>query len=299
MTLEELGQWEASFRDFHARFAHLAMLRHAWALGVPMRWVAGDEIYGNSPDFRSGVEASGHAYVLAVASSTPVWTRRPRVDSPAPPPMGRPRTKTRLAAGAPAWKTVAEVAAKWSASRWERFAVAEGEKGPRVYDWARSRVVERRGGLPGPEVWLLARHSASAPAEIAYYLCLAPREVTLRRLAEVASARFTIEQCFEEGKGETGLDQYEVRHYASWHRHITLAMMALAWLASIRARRAGKKEAALAELSVPKVVRLLGVALPLPAESPEFDLAWSHWRRASVRLTATWQLAFLPAAPHH
>jgi SRSO17 transposase len=111
----------------------LAMLKHAWAQGVPMRWVTGDELYGDSPDFRSGVEASGHAYVLAVASTTPVWTRRPRVELPEPQPMGRPRKKARLAAGAPAWKTLAAVVNKWPAARWELFAVAEGEKGPQVY----------------------------------------------------------------------------------------------------------------------------------------------------------------------
>lgn len=219
----------------------LAMLEHAWALGVPMRWVTGDEIYGNSPEFRAGVEASGHAYVLAVASTTPVGTRRPRVDAPAPQPMGRPRKKARLAEGAPPWKSVAEVVERWPASRWERFAVTEGEKGPRVDDWARGRVIERRDALPGPEVWLLARRAVSDPQEMADYLCLAPRRETLRRLAEVASTRYTIEQCFEEGKGEAGLDQYEVRHWGSWYRHITLAMMALAWLASLRARPEEKK----------------------------------------------------------
>lgn len=224
------------------------MLKHAWELGVPMRWVTGDELYGDSPDFRSGVEASGHGYVLAVASTTPVWTRRPRTQPPAPQPMGRPRKKARLAEGAPPWKTVAQVVAKWPASRWERFAVGEGEKGPRVYDWARARVIERREGLPGPEVWLLARRGVSEPHEIAYYLGLAPRQETLRRVAEVAATRYTIEQCFEEGKGEAGLDQYEVRYWDSWHRHITLSMMALAWLASVRAQGEGEKRSAYGRL---------------------------------------------------
>jgi SRSO17 transposase len=210
------------------------MLRHAWALGVPMRWVTGDEVYGDSCDFRAGVEASGHGYVLAVASSTPVWTRRPPLAEPVLKTGGRPRTKARLAEGARPWKTVAQVVASWPASRWERFAVTEGEKGPRVDEWARSRVIERRDKLPGPEVWLLARRSVGEPGEIAYYLCLAPRQESLRRLAEVASTRYTIEQCFEEGKGEAGLDHYEVRYWASWYRHITLSMLALAWLASLR-----------------------------------------------------------------
>jgi SRSO17 transposase len=48
-------------------------------------------------------------------------------------------------------------------------------------------------------------------------------------------ARWTVEQCFEEGKGEVGLDEYEVRSRHSWYRHITLSMLALAFLAALRA----------------------------------------------------------------
>jgi SRSO17 transposase len=59
--------------------------------------------------------------------------------------------------------------------------------------------------------------------------------VTLSTLARVASTRFAVEQCFEEAKGETGLDEYEVRRWQSWHRHITLTMMAHAWLTVQRA----------------------------------------------------------------
>jgi hypothetical protein len=70
-----------------------------------------------------------------------------------------------------------------------------------------------------------------------------------------------------------------MRYWASWYRHITLAMLALAWLASVRNWPEEKKEAGVAGLTVPEVRRLLAIALPLPADSPEFDLAWSHWRR--------------------
>jgi SRSO17 transposase len=95
--------------------------------------------------------------------------------------------------------------------------------------------------LPGRDGWLLARRSLTDPEEIAYYLSNAPTETPLLRLAQIASTRFTVEQCFEEAKGETGLDHYEVRHWHSWYRHITLSMMAHAWLASIRFRRNREK----------------------------------------------------------
>jgi SRSO17 transposase len=113
--------------------------------------------------------------------------------------------------------------------------MAEGEKGPRIYDWGRERVVESRDGLPGPDVWLLARRSVSDPTEIAYSLAWAPADTTLRTLARVAATRDRVEQCIEEAKGEAGFDQYEVRFWPSWHRHITLALMAHAWLASLQA----------------------------------------------------------------
>ena len=128
-----------------------------------------------------------------------------------------------------------------SERRWQRLTVTEGSKGPRTYDWACQRVIEGCEGLPGEELWLIARRSLTDPTDIAYFLSNAPLEVALERLAQVAAARATIEQCLETAKGETGLDQYEVRYWHSWHRHITLVMMAQAWLAAVRLRTTAKK----------------------------------------------------------
>lgn len=219
----------------------MVMLEHAWHAGVPMRWVAGDELYGESTPLRDLIADSGRWYVLAVRSDAPIWTERPAVEPPAPPPTGRPRTKPHLAADAPPLRTVKEVVARWPASRWQSLTVAEGEKGLLTYDWACQRVVESRDGLPGPETWLIARRSLSDPSEIAYYLSNAPADMPLLKLAQVASTRFTVEQCLEEAKSETGLDEYEVRYWHSWHRHITLSMMAHAWLASVRYQATEKK----------------------------------------------------------
>jgi SRSO17 transposase len=119
--------------------------------------------------------------------------------------------------------------------------VAPGEKGPRVYDWARQRVVESQKGLPGRTVWLLARRAVGQPSELAYYLCHAPRGTALVTLAQVAAARWGIEQGFQEAKGQTGLDQYQVRFWHSWYRHITLSLLAHAWLAAVRSRQGGKR----------------------------------------------------------
>jgi len=194
----------------------IQMLEQAWARGVPMEWVAGDEVYGNDPRVRDRVAQAGKKYVLAVSANTPVWREGQR---------GRPRQEPRLAHGATAWEPVAEMVAALPTQAWQRLAVGQGEKGPRVYDWARVRIFEKRGAVPGSPGWLLARRSTTNPTELAYYLSNAPRSTSLRSLAEVA---------IEEGKGEAGLDEYKVRYWHSWYRHITLSLLAHAFLASMR-----------------------------------------------------------------
>jgi SRSO17 transposase len=218
-----------------------AMLLHAWEQEVPMGWVTGDEVYGDSPRLRETIQAHGRFYVLAVSANTRVWTERPEVQEPQEQTGGRPRRARRLAQGAPTARMVSEVVANFPARAWKRMAVVEGEKGPISYHWARKQVVESRDQLPGPDVWLLARRSISDRKQVAYYLAYAPAKSSLLTLAYVASQRYTVEQCIEEGKGETGLDEYEVRFWHSWYRHITLSMMAHAWLASIRMQDQEKK----------------------------------------------------------
>lgn len=212
----------------------IAMLEHAWQQGVPMRWVAGDEVYGDAPELRDVIARHGKLYVLGVRSHKPVWTERPAVIEPQAQERGRPRTKARLAEDAPPATIVAAVVAAWPEWRWQRLTVAEGEKGLVTYDWACQRIVESSNGSPGRDAWLIARRSLNDAQEIAYYLSNAPVETPLLQMAQVASQRYTVEQCIEEAKGETGLDEYEVRLWHSWHRHITLSMMAHTWLAAMR-----------------------------------------------------------------
>ncbi len=183
----------------------VAMLEHAWEQGVPMRWVTGDEVYGDAPRLRETIQAHDRFYVLAVSANTRVWTERPEVEEPAEQTGGRPRLAPRVAKGAPKARMVSEVIASLPKSAWKRLAVVEGEKGLITYHWARVRVVESRDQLPGPDVWGLSRRSPTS------------------------------------AKGETGLDEYEVRFWHSWYRHITLSMMAHAWLASTKLREQEKK----------------------------------------------------------
>lgn len=207
----------------------VGMLQHAWEQGVPMRWVTGDEVYGDNTLLRDTVHVSGRRYVLAVARDTSVWVREQVQEG------SSQREAVVL-------MTVADVVAKLPAEHWQRLTVAEGTKGPRTYDWVAVRVYEHvpgppgRTGYPGREGWLLVRRSLSKSQEMAYYLSNAAAETPLLTLAQVAATRYTVEQCLEEAKGETGLDEYEVRTWPSWHRHITLSLMAHTWLAATRSR---------------------------------------------------------------
>ncbi len=210
------------------------MLERAWARGVPMEWVSGDEVYGDDVMLRERVARAGKKYVMVVAANTPVWRERQPLVAPSQDPPRRPRQQSRVAAEAARWETVAAVTATLAPQDWHRLAVGQGEQGPRVYDWAAVRIIEKRGSPPGTEGWVLARRSISNPTELASYLSNAPADTPLQVLAEVAGARWSIETVIEEAKGEAGLDEYEGRYWHSWHRHIPLSMMAHAWLAAMR-----------------------------------------------------------------
>ena len=174
------------------------LLERAVEGGVPFRWVAGDEVYGSDRNLRLWLEERGISHVLALKRNEKLWVltdkgpRQVRADQ--------------LVSG------VAEI-------RWSRCSAGNGAKGPRVYDW--TRVVIRPLREPGQGYWLLARRSLAQPEELAYYVCFGPADTTLEGLVRVAGTRWTIEECFEEAKGPVGLDQYEVRKWEGWYRHIT------------------------------------------------------------------------------
>jgi SRSO17 transposase len=212
-----------------------AMLEHVVEQGVLARWVLGDTVYGQDPELRVWLETLAPTchYLLAVPSSTAVWTR----------PSGVAAIEAAGAELRHTWTptTAAGSVAQVPDQQWTAITVAAGAKGPRRYAWAARRVALGEQGWPASrERWLLARRSPSDPAEVAYYVSNAPPETPLDELARAAGRRWPIEQCFEEAKGESGLDQYEVRQWPSWHRHITLSMLAHCFLADLR-RGAGEK----------------------------------------------------------
>ncbi len=190
------------------------MIARAVAAKVPFAWITGDEVYGDNRSLCFWLEQQGLHYVMAVASNQPVapheqWCRLP----------------------------AREALERCGADDWVKLPAGMGSKGPRWYDWLRIRLLTWR---EQDAHWLLVRRSRSDPAALAYYICHAPCGTDLATLVRVAGMRWAVEECFEAAKGEVGLDQYEVRSWHGWYRHITLAMLAHAFLAALCAKEIGR-----------------------------------------------------------
>jgi SRSO17 transposase len=196
------------------------MLERAHAAGVLTGWVTADEVYGQNPSFRAWLATHQVPFVLAT-----------RNDDMLSSPDGHRRQAKTLA-----------VLAGYSdgAAGWERRAIGPGAHGLREYDWV--AVVLDPTGLPaGWGHWLLVRRQTQpgpgkTHRELAFYRCAGPAATPLRELIRVAGARWAIEECFQTTKNEAGLDQYQVRDYRAWYAHITLSLLAAAYLAATRAR---------------------------------------------------------------
>lgn len=189
------------------------MIARAIAAGMPFAWVVGDEVYGSDRRLRRFLEQHERPFVLAVRSNEKLWS---------------------VLAGRLGQQTAADLAAALPDAAWHRLSAGAGAKGERLYDWARVRLARLQA--PPWEHWLLIRRSHSKPEKCAYYVVFAPAETPLAALARVAGRRWTIEECFEAGKQEVGLGDYEIRSWQGWYRHITLALLALAFLAALRAK---------------------------------------------------------------
>jgi SRSO17 transposase len=186
------------------------MLERALDAGVPASWVTADEVYGGDPTLRRFLEDRGLSYVLAVKCIEPL--RRAHGAAPA---------------------TAEQLAARVPAEQWVACSAGHGAKGRRLYDWVRVELATP--AVAGWARWLLVRRSR-ADGELAFYACFAPANTSLVGLVRVAGIRWVIEESFQTAKGEVGLDHYEVRRWPGWYRHITLALLAHAFLTVTRAQ---------------------------------------------------------------
>jgi SRSO17 transposase len=184
----------------------LEMIQAATQAGFSYKWVAGDCVYGDYRTIRLWLEEQRKCYVLCVSGKEYIqigWNRVP----------------------------VSSVLKGLDESAWFEASCGDGSKGARIYDWQAIEI-----GFEPLEGWnrcLLIRRSQTDPNELRAYACFAPDGTPIEKLVKIAGTRWTVERCFSESKSEVGLDQYEVRSYSGWYKHITFACLALALLTVI------------------------------------------------------------------
>jgi len=242
------------------------MIQHAQAARLPFRWVVADTVYGHSPDLRTFLEEQGFSYALAVPSIEVVCVQT--------------LTGCLLT-------NVGSIAHHLRARNWQRLSQSQGTKGERLFDWAILPWVQA-GTLDGRH-FLVIRRCLDDPDTLAFYLIFAPPITSLSTIVQAIGARWHIEEDLQACK-DLGLDQYEVRSYVGWYRHLTLVLLAYAFLVGI-CGQASTPPPALQECSTalppstlialtPSEVRHLLARLffPVPS-SAKLLCSWSWWRR--------------------
>jgi len=241
------------------------MLQRAQAAGLSARWVVADTVYGHSSDLRQWLQEQGFAYALAVPSIEVVCVQ------------------TRAGILLSDVATIAHQALH--AKDWQRLSQSQGTKGERLFDWARLPVLD--AGTTAGRHWLVFRRCLDDPYEVAYYLVWAPPDTSLPTMVQAIGGRWHIEEDLQATKA-LGLDQYETRSYQGWYRHITLVMLAYAFLVNIchkpPAHQLSHEEppngSPLVPLTASEVRHLLAhLFFPAPTSVP-LIFQWSIFRRA-------------------
>ena len=228
-----------------------AMITRAVQAEVPVSWVAADEVYGGNTSLRRQLEQLDLSYVLAISCDHRVSTG-----------AGTIRADT--------------VIATLPKRAWQRVSAGAGAHGQRYYDWALLELAEPD---QAGRRWLLARRNRHT-GELAYYRCHSPSPAPLSTLVRVAGRRWTVEESFQTAKGQTGLDQHQVRRWRSWYRWTTLVMLAHAFLAITTATaRTRPAPAGLIPLTLPEIARLFHALINAAPGQIAHILDWSTWRR--------------------
>jgi SRSO17 transposase len=195
----------------------------------PAAWVGCDATFGSDWAFLEAVPA-GTAYFAGIRSDTLVFRSRPRVAVPRYRGHGRQPTKPRVTRGTP---VPVRTFATAKDCPWTAVVLAEGAKGPIRAEVAALRVYPCRDGVPTAEpVWLFLRRTEDG--QMKYAFSNAPADTALATLCRAATLRWPIEQCFQDGKGQVGMDHYEHRSWPAWHRHMLYVCLALHFLLRLR-----------------------------------------------------------------
>lgn len=184
----------------------LEMIKRAYENGIPFAWVTGDSVYGADSRIQKYLEEKDKKYMFAVSGKEYVWIGFRQY-------------------------SVKEIKEQLDDGKWVRISTGNGTKGEKVFEW---QYTEVNCGIENHRKYLIFRRSLTDNSRIRGYIAYGSCETRIEEFVKTAGIRWTIEMNFAEMKGETGLDQYEVRSYDGWHKHITLSCLAHAFLTVLR-----------------------------------------------------------------
>jgi SRSO17 transposase len=222
-----------------------------WAVanGVRFEWVTNDEGYGEVPAFHFGMDDRGQRYVAEVPCIFHGWMRRPAVlqkQHRSPHKRGAkpryPRLKVKNSPTIEA-RNMVTYCEGFREQSWEKFHIKDSTLGPVVWEAKAAPIYLKRDGLPTWPHWLIVARNMLDPDEVKYFVSNAPAGTPLEVMLHVAFQRYHVERCFEEEKGELGMDHFEVRNYTSLKRHLLLTAVSHLFLAKVRQKWRGEKSA--------------------------------------------------------
>ena len=209
----------------------LALIDRTLAWEVPRGVIVADAGYGSTTEFRTGLAERKLPFMVGVQSTTTVWVDSGKLVAPSAGRRGRPRRKP-LKVGRPL--SVTEVSQSWPPASWQRVTWRQGTKGPMTSRFAAARVLPshsyQHGGTKEKTLWLLAEWPEDEPTPAKFWLANLSEDTTLLSLVRLAKIRWWIEQGYQQLKDELGLDHYEGRSWQGWHHHVTMTMLAFAYL---------------------------------------------------------------------
>ena len=204
---------------------------------LPFRYVLADCVYGEHPAFIEAVQrCPGLSYFVSVQSDTLCWLTMPITREKIYQYKGMVKKKTLIERTEKKPISVAFLARNIHDFFWYRRKVSEGAKGPIEYEFTKRRVVLAKNGTPEKTVWLVIRRTIGKNPIYNYFISNAPLSTRLKIFVWLSGLRWAIEQCFEETKGELGMDHYEVRKFRGWHHHILTCMLAHFFLWHLKIR---------------------------------------------------------------
>jgi SRSO17 transposase len=214
--------------------------------GLRFDWITFDEWYGGKPAFLRGLSARGQRFVGEVPRNFVGWLKPPRVVTR---PFrrggrGRGRKVPRLVSGSPPARRVDELLRQPELrdQPWRRWRIKDGEKGPMVWETKHYQFTPKgEDGLPGEQMHLIVAHDVLDPDQVKFFVSNAPPEAPIQTMLVVGFSRWNVDRCFEDHKGEVGLDHYEGRVYLGLKRHLILSAISYLFLARTRQRLGGEK----------------------------------------------------------